>query len=197
MIFDVPVQRPPCRQARPADAELAYKGRLFNVWRWPQKLFDGTTVTFEVLSRPDTVLVLPIRDDGSALFIDETQPGMAPMLRTIGGRIEPDESPQEAARRELKEETGLGAAELRLWEAWQPVNKIDWAVYLFVAHGITSVGAAALDAGERATLRSLPARDLLSARMAPRLDDYEFLHMLNRARSDVAERTRVRALLRR
>lgn len=195
MTIDPTVLRPPSKQARPPDAELAYQGKLFSVWQWPQRLFDGTTATFESLSRPDTVLVLPIRANGDAVFIDEKQPGMGSMLRTIGGRIEIGEDPCTAARRELREETGLAAAELRLWSAWQPVNKIDWAVYLFVAHGISDGSAVAMDAGEQASMRHFRAKDLLNARAAPRLDDYEFLHMLNFARSNATEKARVRALL--
>jgi ADP-ribose pyrophosphatase len=189
------VARPPSKQRKPPHAELAFKGKLFEVWQWQQKLQNGTTATFEVLKRPDTVLILPVQPDGNVVLIDETQPGMSPMVRTIGGRIELGETPEQAASRELQEESGLTAAELRLWAAWQPVNKIDWAVYLFVAHGLNSTYEATPDAGEKISLRRFRAADLLEGPTAPNIDDYEFLHMLNYARSDAQEKDRVRALL--
>lgn len=190
------VSRPEARQKRGPDSKVAYQGRLFSIWQWQQTLFDGSTATFEQLSRPDTVLVLPVTPDGDVLFIDEVQPGTPSMLRTIGGRVEAGENPAEAASRELLEESGYDAHELRLWAAWQPVNKIDWAVYLFVAHGLTKGQDMAMDPGESISLRALPASDLLSAPQAPRLDDNEFLYQLNFARSDLNERERVARLLR-
>jgi ADP-ribose pyrophosphatase len=195
MIIRHSVARPPSKQKRPSHAALAFKGKLFEVWQWQQELHNGTTATFEALKRPDTVLILPVQPDGNVVLIDETQPGMSPMLRTIGGRIEQGETPEQAASRELQEETGLTAAELRLWTAWQPVNKIDWAVYLFVAHGLSTTSKAKPDAGEKIALRRFRVADLLEGAVAPNLDDYEFLYVLNYARSDAREKERVRALL--
>jgi ADP-ribose pyrophosphatase len=195
MTYEPQVPRPASKQKRGAEAEVVFKGKLFDVWQWQQRLFDGRMATFEMLSRPDTVLILPIRADGQALFVNETQPGTAAMLRTIGGRIEPGELPEQAARRELLEETGLTAGVLRLWSAWQPVNKIDWVVYLFVGHQLAPAQAAAPDAGEEISLRTIPVETLLGSSDAPVLDDNEFLYQLNFARSDALERKRVHALL--
>ncbi len=195
MTTETSIGRPASRQQRGDDATLAFDGKLFKVWQWQQQLFNGKFATFEQLSRPDTVLVLPITPNGDALLIEETQPGTGPMLRTIGGRIEPGERPESAARRELAEESGFEAVELRLWAAWQPVNKIDWAVYLFVAHGLNIPKSLNLDAGEKIGLHPIKVADLLNAPTVPALDDNEFLYQLNAARSDRAEWLRIKALL--
>lgn len=174
---------------------MVFKGQLFDVWQWEQTLFNGAKAVFETLSRPDTVLVLPVQDDGRVLLAEETQPGMPTRMQCLGGRIEPDESPEDAARRELLEESGYEAQELRLWDAWQPINKIDWAVYLFVAHGLRAISSASPDSGERIVLRNVPAVALLERDSDLVIDDYELLHKLYFARSDERERERVLRLL--
>lgn len=53
-----------------------------------------------------------------------------------GGRVEAGESLEEAALRELKEETSLEAAEIQLWRATTPVpekNQATYRIHVFVA----------------------------------------------------------------
>lgn len=193
--FKGSIARPESRQRRPSSATRVHKGVLFDVWQWKQVLFNGNTATFETLRRPDTVLVLPVTDDEQVILAEEIQPGTPSVLQAVGGRIEEGESPTDAALRELREEAGYTARELRLWDAWQPVAKIDWAVYLFVAHGISKVSGPQLDAGEQIAIRSIPSIDLIATDAFLAINDYELLHKLYFARSDARERERVRALL--
>ena len=50
------------------------------------------------------------------------------------------------------EETGYEAQEYVLWKSLQPVSKIEWAVYVFVARGLKKVSDLHLDAGEKIEL---------------------------------------------
>lgn len=190
-----PIERPRPWLARPTTAKLAFKGVLFEVWQWEQRLFDGRVSTFEQLSRPDTVLVLPVLDDGRVVFVEECQPGTRTSLRAVGGRVERDEDPVLAAKRELAEETGLVSADLFLWDVWQPAAKIDWAVYLFVAHGVATRGPTSVDGGEKIALKMLPAAELLDSSRELVIEDYELLHKVYFARADDQERTRIKKLL--
>lgn len=174
---------------------MVFKGILFEVWQWEQTLFDGTKAVFEGLRRPDSVLILPVLRDGRVILAKEKQPGMSQMLRALGGRIEPGELPEEAARRELFEESGYKAKELRFWDAWQPLNKVDWAVYLYVAHGLSTPSRMSLDPGELVALHTVSAVALLERNSSLVINDYELLHKLYFARSDDRERERVMKLL--
>jgi 8-oxo-dGTP pyrophosphatase MutT (NUDIX family) len=189
------MRRPASGQPRPAGARLVFAGVLFEIWQWEQEMFDGSIATFEVACRPDTVLVLPVLDGGQVVLAEEEQPGRRRLLRALGGRVEPGESPLAAARRELREEGGYAARELRLWHAWQPVAKLDWAVYLFVAHGAAADLAPDPDPGERIQLRPVAIQDLLDPSSRLAIDDHKLLEMLYLARSDPEERERLRALL--
>lgn len=189
------IERPRSRRERPPTARMVFKGVIFKVWQWEQFLFDGTKVVFEQLERPDTVLVLPVLPNGHVVLAQETQPGVPPVIHTVGGKVEPDESPEDAARRELLEESGYVAEELRLWDAWQPVDKMDWAVFLFVAHGLSRPGNSTPDAGEQITLKTISATQLLLGNSDLKIDDYELLHQLYFARSEEHERERVARLL--
>ena len=188
-------RRPVGRQPRPSSAKMVYNGKLFEVWQWEQILYNGSKTVFETLRRPDTVLILPVLSDGQVILAEETQPGMLPMLHSLGGRIELDELPEDAAHRELLEESGYEAQELRLWDAWQPINKIDWAVYLYVAHGLRATSSASPDAGEQIVLRNVSSDVLLERNSDLVIDDYELLHKLYFARADERERDRVLRLL--
>jgi ADP-ribose pyrophosphatase len=188
------IQRPEPKQRPPTSAVRTYKGVLFEVWQWQQKLFNGETALFEVLRRPDTVLVLPVVGN-DVLLVEERQPGMKSMLRTLGGRVESGETPEQAAQRELREESGFTANTLLLWDAWQPVNKIDWAVFLFVAHGLVERGKTSLDAGEAIALRRVPLASILDGKPDVHIDDYELMHKVYQVRSDEEERLRAIAIL--
>jgi ADP-ribose pyrophosphatase len=186
--------RPESRQRRPSGASKVFKGVLFDVWQWDQTLFDGKRVTFETLSRPDTVLVLPVLPEGQVILVDEEQPGMESELRALGGRMQDGESPEDAARRELLEESGYLARELTLWDAWQPTTKIDWAVYLFIARGLEK-RSTALDGGERISLRHVNVNSLFDAELNIRIGDSDLLYKIYQARACRREGDRVRQLL--
>jgi 8-oxo-dGTP pyrophosphatase MutT (NUDIX family) len=155
------IQRPAPHQPIPPDANKVFSGVIFDVYQWQQEMFDGSTATFERLTRPDTVGVFPVLPDGSILLVREQQPGTGSFLSILGGRVEAEEAADIAAARELKEESGYAASSLMLWDAQQPVNKIDWAVYTFIARGATKVADQSLDPGERIELVQVSLDELI------------------------------------
>lgn len=155
------IPRPHSRQAIPPEAQCVFKGVLFDVYQWEQKMFDGTTATFERVRRPDTVGVFPVLPDGRIVIVKEEQPGAGTSVSVVGGRVEAGEEPDVAALRELREESGYSAKSLVLWDAQQPVAKLDWAVYTFIAKGVRVAGEQMLDAGEKVELLTVSLDELI------------------------------------
>src|SRR3989338_8402924 len=90
----------------PKNAKRVFKGEIFEVWQWRQKMYDGTTETFEMLKRPDTTQVIAVIED-KILILKQKQPNNASaFLSLAGGRREKNESALNSAKRELLEETG-------------------------------------------------------------------------------------------
>jgi ADP-ribose pyrophosphatase len=138
---------PPSTILIPDSAERVFKGAIFDVYQWPQKLFDGRTATFEMLRRPDTVQILLVRD-GQILLVNDDQPGRGARLHVPGGRAdEEDLSWLAAGQRELREETGVICKNWRLVEVSQPLIKIEWFTPLFLASDITEELPQQLDPG--------------------------------------------------
>ncbi len=148
------IQRPKSNQQIPGHAKRVFKGILFDTYQWEQEMYDGSKTIFEKLKRPDTVVVYPVLEDGKILMISDEQPLRS--IRTIapGGRVNKDEDILDAAKRELLEETGYTAKEFSLWYSGQPVTKIEWAVYVFIAKGLEKVHEQNLDAGEKIQLKA-------------------------------------------
>ena len=67
-----------------------------------------------VVRAPDWVNIIPVLDDGRVLLIRQWRYGIAaPTLEIPGGLIDEDENAEEAAARELLEETGYHARKIR------------------------------------------------------------------------------------
>lgn len=140
----------------PAQASRAYKGLIYEVYQWPQAMFDGSSATFEMLKRPDTVTVIGVVGD-KILVIEDEQPHSGMRLSFPGGRVDTtDETTLAAAQREIHEETGYAFNSWRLIRLWRPQRKIEWFVYLYIAWDGRRDGEPHLDPGEKISV------DLLS-----------------------------------
>ncbi|HYF04541.1 MAG TPA: NUDIX hydrolase [Patescibacteria group bacterium] len=147
------IQRPAAKQPLPPHAKLAFKGVMFDVYQWEQEGFDGTTMVFEKIKRPDTVVVLAVTPEKKILTATQEQPGKPPFTGLLGGRVDEGEAPLEAAKRELLEESGYASEDWELLHAYQPITKIDWAIFVFIARNVKKVADQTLDSGEKIELK--------------------------------------------
>ena len=144
----------------PENAEQVFKGQIFDVYHWRQEMFDGSTETFEMLKRPDTIKIIAIKDK-KIVILEEEQPDHKFFLDLPGGRHDVEfETELDAAKREMLEETGMSFKTWRLIKVEQPYNKIDWFVYLFVATDFENQQDQKLDAGERIEVKPLGFKEL-------------------------------------
>lgn len=111
-------------------------------------MFDGSKATFEMLKRPDTVQVIAVQND-KILIAHESQPTKADFYTLFGGRTEKGEEPLESAKRELLEESGLESDDWKIWRAYEPIHKIEWTVYTYIARNCKKVTEPKLDPGEK------------------------------------------------
>ncbi len=136
----------------PDNAERVFSGAIFDVYQWPQTMFDGSTKTFEMLKRPDTVQIIAVKE-GKLVLVDDEQPGRTPRLHFPGGRADNDDSWLSAAQREMREETGLVFKDWKLVNVVQPIPKIEWFAPWFLAINFEHEVAQEVDSdGEKITV---------------------------------------------
>jgi ADP-ribose pyrophosphatase len=142
----------PYVQPIPEDAKLVFRGVLFDVYQWRQAMYDGTTKTFEKLTRHDTGTVIAVTPEGKIIMTREQQPGSRVRYGLPGGRIERGEDPKAGVERELLEETGYTADDWLLWQTIQPHEKINYLSYTYVARHARATREPAPDEGEKIEL---------------------------------------------
>ena len=139
---------PPHTKIHSEKADLVYKGVRFDTYQWQQKQFDGSTATFEIVKRNDTVVIIPVIDNEIAL-VKELQPHWdKPAVSLVAGMVNPEEDLDVAARRELEEETGMIFKEFHLVHVEGHVS-VEWFTYTFIASGYQGQKEKNLDAGEQ------------------------------------------------
>lgn len=186
---------PPAKRPLPKHAKKVFTGEIFDVYQWEQEMFDGSTAIFEKIKRADTVDVIPVTPDQKILLGYEGQPGLEPFYGIFGGRIEPDEDPLLAVKRELLEETGYQSAKWKFWQAWQPFEKIEWAVFSFVAQGCQPMQSQNLDQGEKIELLEVTFEEFLEYARRPDFRDSEISLQVLHALVDPAKMTELKKMV--
>lgn len=150
----------------PKHAQCVFRGLIFDTYQWQQEMFDGRSQTFEMLKRADTVKVI-LMDGEEVVIVKQEQPGTMVFLDLPGGRHDiKEETELDAAKRELREETGYRCNKWKLVSIVQPDSKIDFLVYYFVAWDIFSASKAQLDNGERIELVKVSFEELKASILA-------------------------------
>ncbi|MDO8617396.1 MAG: NUDIX hydrolase [Candidatus Uhrbacteria bacterium] len=122
----MPVPVPPHAKKICQTANLA-------VYEWPQKLYDGSTATFDAATRPDTVAVIPFLDANTILMTKQDQPGRPTFWDAPGGCVDLGESFEYAATRELYEETGYRTQNIMEWSAHKHQSVVRFEERIFIA----------------------------------------------------------------
>lgn len=167
------IPRPVSRQTPAVDAKVAFRGQIFTIHQWQQEQFDGSFATFERLSRPDTVGIVAVTEEDQILVTQQEQPSMQPFIGLVGGIIGADETAFQTAQRELLEEAGATAQSWQYWFGTQPVTKIDWAIYLFIARGCRLEHRQQLDPGEKIMFKPVSYQEFLKLIFEPGFRDRE------------------------
>lgn len=137
----------------PKSAQRVFRGKVFEVWQWEQTMYDGSTAIFERLRRADSASVIAVVGD-KILIQDERQPDRdAAFVSLPGGVVDEGEQPQQAAERELLEETGYVSDDWELFSEENPTAKIIWTSYTFIARNCIFKQSPHLDAGEKIQTR--------------------------------------------
>jgi ADP-ribose pyrophosphatase len=111
---------------------------------------SGQERDFVVIDTASWVNVVPVTAQGNVVLIRQFRHGIGDVVMEIpGGMIDGDESPESAAARELREETGYVAEKIRLLARVLPNPAVqNNYLYLFAAVGCRNTGRSQLDAFE-------------------------------------------------
>jgi 8-oxo-dGTP pyrophosphatase MutT (NUDIX family) len=117
---------------------------------------------YYVVERPDAAIIFPLTGEGEVVLVRQYRPPLERMeLGLPAGLVEDGEKPEDAARRELLEETGYSGDQ---WEplgslASSPSLKDNWA-YLFLARGVEESAPPDPDEHELVEVVRVPVGDL-------------------------------------
>ncbi len=145
----------------PKKAKKTFKGIIFEVYQWKQKMFDNTYETFEIAKRKNTVQIILVEKKNKKIILaDEKQPLKKRKNSFIGGRIEEKETPLQTAKRELLEETGM-KGKLKKLKTFKTRGKLEWKIHYYIAYDLKKIQKPQFDSGEKIKLKKVTLKQFL------------------------------------
>jgi ADP-ribose pyrophosphatase len=129
--------------------KIVWEGRKIRVALEEETRPDGQVVRRDVVLHPGAVVILPVLDAGHVCLLRNQRPVVGEELWEVpAGTLEPGEPPEQAAVRELMEETGYRAGRWRkLLECYPSPGVLSEKMHLYVAQDLTP-GPQQLEPGE-------------------------------------------------
>ena len=172
MRFDTEKEKRELRETMVSSEEI-FDGRILHVMRDVVRLPDSTESFREVIRHIGAVCVIPVTEDGQVYVERQYRYPVDTVITEIpAGKLDsPEEDRLEAAKRELREETGLSADEwINMGDTYSAAAYCDETITLFLARGLHK-GEQALDKGEFLNVVLMPLDELVREVMDGRIPD--------------------------
>ena len=155
------------------EREEIYDGLVLHVVKDKVLLPNGGTSIRELCLHKGAAAVIPLTDDGSAVMIRQFRYAHhREYLEIPAGKLDSiDEAPLDAAKRELKEETGMSAERYTYLGVIDTTPAlIDEKIHLYLAEGLTE-GEMELDDDEFVSVEKIPLSVLVDMVMSGEIRD--------------------------
>lgn len=155
-----------------AEGEVLLTTKRFTVVQIDEPCADGGVRRREVAVHPGSVVIVPLLDGDRVCLIDVVRVAVGETLVELpAGTLDREEPLEEAARRELAEETGFRAGQVTAAGSfWMSPGILRERMHLFVAEDLEP-GPQALEPGERITTRIVPWSEAVAMCMDGRIHD--------------------------
>jgi len=160
-------------------SENTYAGRAFNVRRDHLLTPSGNTVKYDIIEHIGSVSLVPVDENGQMYFVRQYRhaAGMD-LLELPAGTLEPGEPPEEAARREIREEIGMAAQNmLEIGSFYLAPGYSTELMHVFLATGLT-YDPLDPDADEYLSVEKLPVAEALQLAESGQMQDAKSLAAL-------------------
>lgn len=144
-------------------SEYVYRGRVLNLRLDTVRVADGHETLREIAEHRGAVAMVPLDKANHVTLVRQWRAAtQRVMLEIPAGTLEENEAPQDAAPRELREETGLTAARLDfLARFYSSPGILTEEMTLYIARDLTP-GAQALMGDEEIEVMTMPLEEAIA-----------------------------------
>lgn len=149
-----------------------YTGKVINVDLISVTLPNGKEATRDIVSHPGASVVIPINENNELYLVNQfRKPLERDSLEIPAGKLDKGEEPIECARRELKEETGLEAQQIKhIISVHSTPGFSNEILHMYLATGLTE-GTACTDEDEFLDVSKLPIKTLIEKVLSHEITD--------------------------
>ena len=150
--------------------ETLYRGRALNLRLDEVEYAPGRSTRLEIVEHAEAVVVLPVDEAQNIWFVRQYRhPAGRELLELPAGILPAGENPEDGARRELREETGMTAGTLEhVLSFWTVPGYSTEYMYVFLATQL-SPAPLAQDEDEVLTVEKVPLAQALAMALDERL----------------------------
>lgn len=119
--------------------EIKYDGPRFNVVQKKYEREDGLKYVRDCVNPGDAVVILPVTENNEILFVKQLREVIGKIAMELpAGMIDSGEKPEDAAKRELAEETGVIANNIEfLTSYYSSCGYTSEKIYIYLAKDFT------------------------------------------------------------
>ena len=170
------------------ESQRIYEGAIINLRRDKVTVQNGTSYREIVEHNGGAVLAALTQDDKMVMVRQFRKPAERVLLEAPAGKIDPGETPEAAAVRELKEETGYTAGCVKhLFSFYPSVGYSEEMLHLYLCTELTA-GETCFDENEAIDIEELDVETLYHMVMTGEIQDAKTAIAVLMVRSLLAER---------
>lgn len=153
------------------ESERIYEGKILNLRKDTVTVENGTSMR-EIVEHNGGAVIVPVTDDRKVIMVKQyRKPARRVMLEVPAGKIDPGEDHYTTAVRELREETGYTADNVRFLTMMYPsVGYSEEKLYIYMVTGLTP-GETDPDENEAIDVVEIPLDEIHKMIMEGKIED--------------------------